>query len=266
KHEHWGLKNLMLFIVACTGMVLLLSGFMPELPYYLAFDRQAIMNGELWRLITFIFIPPPTAILLLTVIVLYFYYYIGSTLEREWGRLKFTIFYLTGMIGTALYAMLTGSLADATFLNLSMFFAMATLFPEMRVLLFFIIPVKIKWMAIASAVLFIGWPILEALISGRFTLFYLSPLIALANYLLYFHAHFISLIRRDTRHHGNVVKFRQEVRRAKQSTAHTGHTHKCRICGVTDADSPNTEFRYCSMCARYECYCAQHIFTHEHTK
>jgi hypothetical protein len=263
KHEHWGLKNLMLFVVLCTGLVYVLSLALPELPGFIAFDAGMIAQGQVWRIITFVFIPPTDNPLFL-IFALFFYYWIGSLLEREWGRLKFTIFYATGMLGTALCSLVARIPADPFYLNMSMLLAAGTVFPDLRITLYFIIPIKLKWLAVADAVIFFVIPLLETLRFGL-SRFLLIPFLALLNYLLFFSGHFIRLVRRDAKHHGNVVNFKQEVRRAKQKPAHTGHTHQCVVCGVTDAD-PGVEFRYCSLCAHYECYCTEHIFTHEHIK
>ena len=265
KYEHWGLKNLMLFIVMCTGLIYSLSWAMPELPGYIRFDAGMIAQGQVWRLITFVFVPP-TYNLIFLLFALFFFYWIGSMLEHEWGRLKFTIFYFTGMIGTALCSLLTGISADALYLNMSLLIAAGTLFPDMQIRLYLIIPIKLKWLAIADAVIFFILPFLGILGDQGLSLELLAPVFALLNYLLFFGGHFIRLVRRNTKYQGNVVNFKREVRRAKQKPSHTGHTHKCAACGLTDAESPGMEFRYCSMCAHYECYCSEHIFTHEHKK
>lgn len=261
KNEHWGVKNLMLLIVACTALVYVAGQLRPDILPYLYFMPDRIFAGEVWRIFTFIFVPPSYN-LFYTAIGLYFYYFVGNMLEAEWGRLKFNIFYLTGMLATIAYCLLTGSAANAVYINLSMYFAYATLYPENRILLFFIIPVKIKYVAMATAVFFILLPLL----SWPFTLANLLPFVALANYFLYFHKFFLNLFKRNRYQQKNVTQFRQEVRRTKQKAAHQGYTHKCAACDITNVDSPTTEFRYCSLCAHYECYCAQHIFTHEHTK
>ncbi len=264
KYEHLGLRKLMLFIVVCNALVFVMTQFPATNSLYawLAFQPNLIMQGQIWRLITFVFIPPDSMGPIFTIIALYFYYWIGNTLEQEWGRLKFTIYYFAGMLATAIFCFATGSAASATFINMSLFLAFATIFPEHRILLFFIIPIKIKWVAIATAVLFFG----ASLLTFPFGWSNLLPLVAVLNYFLFFHQHFFKLFRKNQHQTKNVIHFKTAVRQTKQQEAHQGYSHKCTTCGVTNTQAPDTEFRYCSLCARYECYCSQHIFTHEHTK
>lgn len=110
----------------------------------LTLSRAALLRGQVWRLITFIFIPPASSILFVA-ITLYFYYFIGSTLEDAWGGFKFDVYYLCGILGAIAAALISGY-GDNTYLNLSMFLAFAHLFPDQQVLLFFIIPVKMRWL------------------------------------------------------------------------------------------------------------------------
>ena len=112
------------------------------------------MEGQIWRLVTFIFIPSTFSFFSL-LLSLYFYYMIGTTLEREWGTLRFNLYYLTGTVLTIIYSLLSKSFATAHYLNLSMFFAFATLFPDFQILLFFILPIKIKYLAYVNAALFL---------------------------------------------------------------------------------------------------------------
>ncbi|GHV31491.1 hypothetical protein FACS18949_00090 [Clostridia bacterium] len=264
-HEHWGLKNLMLFVVICNGLVMAASMFNPEIPQFLAFNWEAVAAGQVWRVLTFMFIPLGGSNIIFTLIALWFYYWVGSTLERSWGRLKFTIFYLTGMLATILYCVLTRSGGDATYLNLSLFLAFATLFPEMRILLFFVIPIKVKWLGIAEAVLMFGLPLLAAPTPAmRF-----FPLVAVLNYCVYFYPYWRGVIEgRRGSGNPNVINFKKAAKKVAsvRQPQNAAATHRCAVCGLTNLDDPNMEFRYCSLCARYECYCSNHLFTHEHTK
>ena len=159
KHPRFGIPNLMLCIVACNAIVYLLTVFAGyEAVSFLAFDWAAIKSGELWRLVTFIFMPgymTKDSVLWL-VLFLYFYYMIGSALEREWGTAKFNLYYLSGVVLTILTGVIFGLvngnawMTGADYVNLSLFFAFAVLYPETRFLIMFIIPVKVKWLAIAD--------------------------------------------------------------------------------------------------------------------
>ena len=183
KHPNFGIRNLMLYIVIGNGLIYLLSMMDPSssLTSYLVFSADRLLKGELWRLITFVFVPRTSSILGL-VIILYFEFFIGRLLEQAWGKGKFTVYYLLGMAFTILYCLvvrLAGGIpmqANPTYLNLSMFFVFATLWPENRVYLFFFIPVKVTWLAYAEAVLY-----LYIMISGRTLL----PLVGVLNYFLF---------------------------------------------------------------------------------
>ena len=109
-------------------------------------SAQGILHGQVWRLVTYVFVPTEASPIWLLV-MLYFYYWIGSCLEREWGNGKFTIYYVSGMLLTAIYGVVLSAIlgrdvvVSTTYLNLSMFFAFATLYPDMQVLLFFIVSI-----------------------------------------------------------------------------------------------------------------------------
>lgn len=230
---------------------------------YLVFSPQLILQGQVWRIVTFLFIPI-FGNFFFTAISLYFYYFIGSTLERQWGTAKFTIFYLLGVllnvIAGTLASLITGAPMvglSAHYLNLSMFFAFASLYPNMQVLLFFIIPVKIKWLAWLDAAYFL---IQIILISPA--IYKIVPVVALLNYFIFFGGELIDIVRRQfSRRPSKTVKFRSAVKAAKENK---GYLHKCAVCGKTDTDYPDMEFRYCSKCNGYYCYCKDHINNHVH--
>ncbi len=275
-HPGFGVPNLMMYVVGANAIVYLLTvlaGY--EAVQFLAFDWAAIKSGELWRLVTFLIMPGYTssrsAVWLL--IFLYMYYMIGTTLEREWGTAKFTLYYLTGALLTVLTGVLSGLvfgnawIAGADYVNLSLFFAFAVLYPDTRFLLFFFIPVKVKWLAIADAVIY-GWAVLSSLLALDF-LNALIPVIALLNFLVYFWTDLTDeLGYRETRarhqRSHQTIQFKSAVRDQKKKEAQRGYRHKCAVCGRTDADSPDLEFRYCSRCEGYHCFCQDHIFNHEH--
>ena len=140
-----------------------------------------------------------------------------------------------------------------------MFFSFATLFPEVRVLFMFIIPIKIKWLAYLDAAFFV-----YAMLTTRFP-FNLLPLIAILNYLIFFGADLISSLSRNRVHYNKTtVNFNREKQKIKYEQRQKNYTHKCCVCGRTDTDFPNLEFRYCSKCAGYHCFCQDHINNHVH--
>ncbi len=259
KHPRFGIPNLMNIIVIGSVLVYLLAMFSNGQFYNLIyFSPTLILRGQIWRLLSFVFIPLNSDFFFF-VVSLYFYWMIGSTLEREWGSAKFTVFYFMGVILNALLGFLTGH-ATMDYVNLSMFFAFATLFPNAQFMVFFIIPIKAKWMAILDAVIF-AYSIIRYLFGGA-PLMALIPLIAIANYFLFFSADFARLFGR-VKHQTSkqTINFKKAQKKARETK---GYMHKCAVCGVTDADNPNMEFRYCSKCNGYYCYCMDHINNHVH--
>ena len=255
KYERFGIRNLIMYIVA--GNVLLLAvSFFPGgrgVLDMLALYPDKVRSGEIWRLITFVFLPEGSSVL--TILTIYFYAMIGRWLEREWGSLKFSIYYLTGVILTAVFCMITGGSGNAYFLNMSMFLALATLYPDFQILLFFAIPVKIKWLAVLDALFFLYYVAVLPM-PGK-----LLPLVAVANYFLYFYTFYVDFLKNRSR----TAEFRSRQRKAYQGSVKSqGYSHRCAICEKTDAQFPNLDFRYCSQCADYSCYCELHIENHEH--
>lgn len=275
-HPRFGIPNLMKFIVAGNIIVYLLAMFSGwNHISFLLFDLNSILHGEIWRLITFIFVPQESSPLWLAV-SLYFYYFIGSTLEREWGTPKFNLYYFSGVVLTILSTIVASLISGLNFpiagtgyINMSMFLAFAMLYPDTQVLLFFIIPVKIKWLAWID-VGFFGLSILSSLFQN-YIVGWLAPIIAILNFLVFFWSNIadeINYHRGRARYQNShqTIQFKQAAQQQKKREAARGYRHKCEVCGRTDTDYPNLEFRYCSRCAGYHCFCEDHIFNHEHFK
>lgn len=272
-HPRFGIPNLMKFIVAGNLIVFLLLRLSNYSAIsFLAFVPGAVLHGEIWRLVTFIFVPE-TSYLFSLAISLYFYFWIGSMLEREWGTPKFTLYYLSGMVLTILTGFIVylsggnGSVVGANYINLSMFFAFAALYPDMQVLLFFIIPVKVKWLAWLDAALFavdiLGSAFRLDLIGA------LLPVVAMLNFFVFFWTEISETVarRRGYAAHRNshrTIQFKGAVKQQAKKAKEQGYHHKCCVCGRTDTDYPNLQFRYCSRCVGYHCFCEDHIFNHEH--
>lgn len=272
-HPRFGIPNLMKLIVAGNLVVYLLMMFAGyEAVSFLLFDWQAITHGELWRLVTFIFMPEASSPLWLA-ISLYFYYMIGTTLEREWGTAKFSLYYFSGVVLTVITGVIIGLatgnawISGTDYVNLSMFFAFAMLYPDTQFLVFFIIPIKVKWLALIDGAFFA-----LAVLSSLFQLYWLGallPVIALLNFFVFFWTNIsdeIAYRRGRARHQTShqTIQFKSAVRQQKKKEAQRGYRHKCAVCGRTDAEFPELEFRYCSRCAGYHCFCQDHIFSHEH--
>jgi len=265
KHPRFGIPNLMIYIVIGNVAVWLFSimDTTGSLISFLTFSPRMILRGQIWRLVTFALIPHTSGIL--AFIAFYFYYFIGSTVEREWGSGKFTIYFLTGILLTVIYGFVlyfaTGVSysINAQFIYLSMFFTFATMYPDMQVLLFFIIPVKMKWLGIIDAVFFI-YQVLVLRFPAN-----LLPIVAVLNYLLFCGGWIFDFLRpARASQRKNTVNFRNEVRRIRYEQEHKPYNRKCSVCGRTDTDYPDLEFRYCSRCAGYHCFCIDHINNHIH--
>ena len=265
KHPRFGIPNLMLYIVVISLAVWLLS-IMDEsqtLLSYFSFSPELILRGQVWRLITFMFIPQDLSMWAL--LFFYFYYWIGSTLEREWGTVRFNIFIFSGIFLTVIYGFVIYLITKQDvyigtyYIYLSMFFSFATLFPDTQVLFMFIIPVKIKWLAYVDAAFF-----LYSMLIYPFP-FNLLPLIAVLNYLVFFGADLISSISGGSaRYRKTTINFNREKQKIKYEQRQKNYSHKCSVCGRTDTDFPDLEFRYCSRCAGYHCFCEEHINNHVH--
>lgn len=277
RHPRFGIPNLMKWIVVGNVIVYLLSMFSNASAIsFLAFNWDKVLHGELWRLITFPFISGYSSVgdLLWLALFLYFYYWVGSALEREWGTAKFTLYYFSGLVLTLIMSIVvsiaTGvsmNVYGTTYVNLSMFFAFAMLYPDMQVLLFFFIPLKVKWMAWFEAAFF-GLEIVRSLVSLDI-LGALLPLVAILNFFVYFWPDITGHIQQKRnyaryRSSPQTIHFKKVVRKHEKKAEECGYHHKCCICGRTDTDYPDLEFRYCSKCAGYHCFCEDHIFNHVH--
>ena len=278
KFGKYAIKNLSLTLIMCY-----LAGYVIELInenflMFLTLNPYAILHGQIWRIFTWIIVPPSTLNPFI-IIMLLFYYSIGSSLERTWGTYRYNVYLLSGMLFTVIgsfvwlavqYIMAGGHIDSAYvswlcsftslyfstyYINMSIFLAFAATFPEEQVLLMFIVPVKVKWLGVLYGLLLVY----DFLFSGG-----LAIRIAIASSLLNFVIFFLtsrSHIHMSPKQMKRRVEFRQDVRRNSKVTK-----HKCAVCGQTEDDNPNLEFRFCSKCrGNYE-YCGQHLFTHTHVK
>lgn len=266
-----GIHNLMLYIAIGCGVLNLFAMIDPSNALYslLCFDRDSILHGQLWRLFTY-----PLCYsggnLLWTAIALLCYYSIGQAIENTWGTLRFNLFYLTGIVLTDIYCLIFGGMASASQLNLSLFLAYATLYPDAQFLIMFIIPIK-AW------VLALFYLVLAAvdLIFSSFP-YNLFSLISLGNYFLFFgrdvrnvlpmswRANARRAARKATTRHKTIPFPSAGSYEATHASPRGDYHHKCTVCGRTDVSDPQLEFRYCSRCSGFYCYCQEHINNHAH--
>ena len=272
KNRDKGIPNLMLYIVLGSAVVYVMSQMSGNYLLYnlLCFDRTAILHGQIWRLVTY----PLTysaGNLLLTAVSLLCYYSLGRAMENIWGTLKFNLFYLTGVLMMDVFCMIFGGRASVAYLNLSLFLSYATLYPDANFLLFFIIPIRAWVFALFDLVL-----VLVDLVSVPFP-YNLFSVISLANYFLFFGKDVLNVIplswranarravhRKPKQKQAKVIQFDAGSYEASHATPQAPYTHRCTVCGRTDVSNPELEFRYCSRCKGYYCYCQNHINNHTH--
>jgi len=267
-----GIPNLMLYIALGSAVVNILSLIdkTDTLYYVLCFNRSAILHGQVWRLITY----PLTfsgGNILITAIALICYYSLGRAMENLWGTLRFNLFYFTGVVLMDIYCMIFGGMADVSYLNLSLFLAYATLYPNAQFLFLYIIPIKAWVFALIDLAL-----VLYSLLVYPFP-YNLFPVVALANYFLFFGKDVVNVIpvswqvnarrlfqKKPAKKTGTIPFPNAGSYEATTARPQAPYTHRCTVCGRTDVSDPDLEFRYCSRCNGYYCYCQEHINNHTH--
>lgn len=273
KHRKIGIPNLMLFISIGAALVYIMTMASDSYVLYevLSFNRTAILQGQIWRLFSYVFTYSAGGPLL-TAISLICYFSLGRAMENIWGTLRFNLYYFCGLILMDIYCMIFGGAADVTYLNLSLFLGYATLYPDARFLLFFIIPVKAWIFAIIDLALMVYGLILYPFPHNLFSV------IALANYFLFFgkdvvyvfppswRANASRLFRKKKKKEGpKVIPFPAAGSyEASTASVKAPYTHCCTVCSRTDVTNPELAFRYCSRCTGYRCYCEDHISNHTH--
>ena len=271
----YAISNLSLILILCYVVGYIIQLINRNFLLYLTLDPYAVLHGQIWRLFTWIIVPP-SMLDPFTIIMLLFYYNIGTSLERTWGTYRYNVYLLSGMFFTMIgsfvwltiqyfaggpaqnlgFASIQVSPYFSTYyINMSIFLAFAATFPEVQVLLMFLIPVKVKWMGILYGLVFVY----DFLFVGS-----LALRIAIGSSLLNFVVFFLTSrnhVHMSPKQMKRRAEFRQDIRRNSRVTR-----HKCAICGQTEDDDPSLEFRFCSKCnGNYE-YCQQHLFTHTHVQ
>ena len=276
KFGRFGIPNLTIYMIVCYVIGYALMIVNPGILNWLSLEPAYILRGQVWRLVTWVLYPPSTSgVLWFAIAVLFFSYPIGTSLERTFGTFKYTLYILSGVIFTILGAfilyfllggnVLVGNVFSTYYISLSTFLAYAMCYPDMQVLLMFIIPVKMKWMAIFYVVIVV-YEMIQYIMAGAWYL--VIPIVAsLLNFIIFYFG-----TKDFSRYNPKEVHRRNEFRRAMEpqgrmkSGSGSVTKHKCAICGRTELDDPNLEFRFCSRCnGNYE-YCQDHLFTHTHVK
>lgn len=269
----YAIPNLTLYLILSYVLGYAISAVMPNMFRYLTLEPSLILKGQVWRLISWVVIPPSGPDIF-TIIMLIFYYSLGKTLEQTWGTFRYNVYIFSGIIFTAvgafiLYGVLKltvpyladgimmGGAFSTYYINMSIFLAFAASYPQMQVMLYFVIPVKMKWMGILYFAL-IGYDFITGGWSRRVVI-----LASLLNFIVFFLST-KNLTPYSPHQMKRKHRFEKEIKRAAPHG--DGPRHRCAVCGRTELDDPNLEFRYCSKCnGNYE-YCQDHLFTHEHKK
>ncbi len=270
KYGKFAISNLMLYIMLGQTIVLVYSLLLnSSLLSLLYFNPILIMRGQIWRLFTFVLIPNTTSPIFF-LFAAFLYYSIGSALEHAWGTFKFNVYYLLGMIfnmlglivvqliffrnegvATSFYVSMYSNIT--IYLNLSLFLAYAVLYPNVQFLLYGILPVKVKYLAIIDVIL-----LAAGLISGSAGDRVLV-IVSLLNFLLFFGSKLL-----HSRPTATQKQFKHVQRELKQGPPIKVAFHKCTVCGKTELTDPDMEFRYCSKCNGNHEYCMEHLHNHTH--
>lgn len=300
KFGRFAIPDLTRYVVGmyCIGAVLGMAseiGFLRIDLYYqwLCLDMKAVLHGQVWRLFTYLLEPYGFSSglsfvigVLFLVIQVNLFFLFGRSLEQAWGTFRFNLYFFSGYVLNIVAALflyfsplhIQIYFSGFQYIYWAMFFAFALIQPDVELLLYFLIPIKVKWLALLDGIYMLYGVISNMIVGIR----YLSMgsyvqmringwmhisqsvaiVIAMANFLVFF------LMTRDfrrisPREQKRKWEYRKKVNAARASR---GVRHKCAVCGRTQEEFPNLEFRYCSKCnGNYE-YCSEHLFTHEHVK
>ena len=285
KFGKYAIKNLSLVLIICYAFGYLFEWIYPDFLHFLYLNPyKIIFRGQIWRLVTWLVVPP-SGFDFFTLLMLYFYYSIGTTLERTWGTYRYNVYIFSGALFTILgaflllgytmlfqtdvftalgedYFTIVSGMFSTYYVNMSIFLAFAATFPNMQVLLFFILPIKVKVLGIIYGAILIyqfivgyGTNLAVLNVANRFVI-----AASLMNFIVFFLTS-RGKIRMTPKQMKRRQEFRREVKKSVKITR-----HKCAICGRTEETNPELEFRFCSKCdGNYE-YCQDHLFTHTHVK
>lgn len=289
-HRNWGIPNLMLYIVLGSAIVSLITIITNDstLLTLLCFDKASILRGQVWRLITYVFTDDAGSII--SLIFLYFFYMLGKHVELSMGTFRFNLLYFSGVILMDIFAMVfcpsdpslslmysySIYIQMAFYLHLALMLTFAVTNPDSQFIVLFVIPIR-AWIL---SIIYLFW-----ILTTMFTLYhggvpfphFLFPLIGIANFLLFAGKDVLNLLPPSLRPSG-VRRYRKvkQTPPKRQSgpipynpsssapKKSAPYTHRCTVCGRTDVTNPELEFRYCSKCNGYHCYCQDHINDHTH--
>lgn len=259
----YAIHHLISLVVGGMAIVWVLSLLKPEFQDRLTLDVGAVMHGQVWRLVTFLFIPPPSTPMWV-LINLYFTWWVGNSLEQRWGPFKFNVYYALGALGIVVAAVIAGP-ATNFWLDASLFLAFATVFPEVSILLFFVIPVRVKWLGIVAA-LFMAYAAVTQGWGAR-----ASIAASMVNYVVFFGEHWYGIITQR----GTTARQKarlESMRPAAASAARSGPPadgrpvfgeRVCALCGAREADGADIRVCSCEKCGgQPRTLCLEHARNH----
>ena len=299
KIGRFAISNLPIYILItyAAGYLMQLGGG-DDLLDAISLNPYAIIHGQVWRIVSWVFIPPREGSPFFVLIMLYFYYSISKSLEQAWGSFIFNVYVFMGLFFTVVGAFLllgyfellapqsiqayesaylqyfgqecsslaggswfyanTSRLFSTYFVNMSLFLAYAMTYPEAQVLLMFFIPVKVKVLGVLYFIVLI----VQGIEMGILGIFVIGA--SILNFIIFFILT-RSRFKLTPKMRARQKEFRKQTRHADIIRT-TVAKHKCAICGRTSDDYPDMEFRFCSQCeGNYE-FCEDHLFTHKHFK
>lgn len=270
KFGRYAVQGLMKYVIACYIIGYIIEYTVPNFLSYLTLEPYLIFHeAQIWRLVSWVLIPPSRSNPIFVIIMLVLYYQLGNALEQTWGAFRFNLYIFGGVIFTIIGALLLyvivgvntpvmlGGSFSTYYINMTIFLAFAVCYPDMRIMLYFIIPIKMKWMAIVYGVLIAFEFVTCGSWSGRVAIF-----ASILNFIIFF-----LMTRNLKRISPKEIKRKQNYKRQVHQPRGNGTSiHKCAICGRTELDNPNLQFRYCSKCNGNFEYCQDHLFTHKHVQ
>lgn len=268
KFGRYAIPNLTFWLIGAYILGFIIEYTMPSVQSMLTLEPALILKGQVWRIISWLLIPPSVNILFL-IFFLSCYYFIGTSIEQAIGTFRYNVYLLGGILISVLGAFVLygiyyvavgipvtgiGGYFSTVYINMSLFLAFAVIYPNVEFRLYFIIPIRAKWMGLIEAI----WVVFMFIVSnwaGRTAI-----IASLLNFLIFF------LSTRNYKRVSPKEIHRKQVYRQQMRQAENITKHKCAICGRTEKDGADLEFRFCSKCeGNYE-YCQDHLFTHQHIK
>lgn len=267
KFGRYAVQNLTVYLVACYGVGYLVMMAMPQLLVYFSLEPALILKGQVWRLLSWVLIPSGGNFLVV-LLMMYMYYLLGRSLENTWGAFRYNVYIFSGMIFTIIGAFILhflsggmvgyGMMFSPYYIYMSVFLACAAIVPDMELYLYFLIPVKMKWLAIFDVVM-----LAVSAVRGGMAV-RIVIIASLLNFVIFFLFN-RNMQRFSPKQAARRKKFQHAVKRP-ENRYEGGAKHRCAVCGRTELDDPTLEFRYCSKCKGNFEYCQDHLFTHEHVK